>query len=127
MNALQILTTAGFILSAYALYVKWRVSVSKHYTPFCDIAKGISCTRAFTSKYGTTAGMPNPLLGIIFYAAIFALAGQGSIGMVRALAALATLGSVYLAYVSYVKQRNFCVVCTAIYIVNALLLYGAYA
>ena len=123
---LQIFSAAGFILSAYAIYVKYKVGKSKKYRPLCDISKRISCTKAFTSRYGNIAVLPNPLYGIFFYAAMFILGTLGNFKFALYLSAFSVGGSVYLAYLSYIKQRNFCLVCTAIYIINILLFAFSY-
>ena len=120
--AVQLLAFLGFLLSFYALNVKWRHLRSKTYKPLCDFRENISCTKAFASKYGKIGGLPNPVYGIVFYALVFWLASRGLNVYVLYLAILAVLGSIFLAYISYIKQRNFCLVCTGIYLINVLLL-----
>lgn len=116
--------TLGFLLSSYALYVRWRAEHSSSYKPLCDIGDRISCTKAFLSKEGLTGGLPNPLYGVFFYPFIALLAYDNLPQMLFWASLIAVLVSVYLAYVSYVKQRNFCVVCTGIYLVNVGLLFA---
>ena len=118
------LAALGLLLSAYALWVMRHRSRSYH--PLCDLHERISCTRAFTSAYAYTFGVHNAWYGIAFYAIVLAAALLGQGRLVLLLAIAAALRSAHLAYVSYVKQRNFCVVCTAVYIVNALLLIAAW-
>ena len=119
MKALAVL---GLLLSSYALYVKWKVSRSDNYKPLCDINPHISCTRAFTNKYGNIAYFPNPLYGIFFYITVFILDLFRYKRYLFYLLILSVSGSLILAYISYFKQRNFCLVCTGIYLVNILLL-----
>ena len=121
----QILSASGILFSLYALYVKYRASRSKHYKPLCDINEHISCTRAFTSRYGSIAILPNPLYGLLFYAAMIALDFLGYLNAIVYLALFSAIGSVYLAYLSYYKQKNFCLVCTAIYLTNIALLISS--
>lgn len=131
-TAIVLLASLGFLLSCYALYVRWRVENARRtdhprrtdaavYKPLCDISDRISCTKAFLSKAGLTGGLPNPLYGIFFYPFIALLAYDNLPQMLFWASLIAVLVSVYLAYVSYVKQKNFCVVCTAIYLINILL------
>ena len=119
MTPIQILALIGFLLSAYALYVKYRFS-RKPYKPLCDISSRISCTKAFRSKYSVFSDLPTSLFGIVFYASVFLLAAQKELIFYLAIAALAV--TIYLAYISYFKQKNFCLVCSAIYLINILLL-----
>ena len=120
---LEILALIGFLLSCYALYVKWRSSKSKKYHPLCDIAKNISCTKAFASTFGSLAFLPNAFYGSLFYALVFFLALANKEHIIFYLAIIACMSSIFLAYLSYFKQKNFCLVCTSIYILNFLLLF----
>ncbi len=122
MRLIKVLSIIGFLLSCYALYVKCRISNSKDYKPICDISEHISCTRAFTSKYGKVARVPNPVYGIFFYSIVFIWALLGLKGYIFYLLILSSVGTIFLAYISYFKQKNFCLVCTSIYLINILLL-----
>ena len=118
---IQILATLGLLLCSYALYVKGKAESDRTYKPLCDINTHISCTRAFLSREGSMTGLPNPLLGIIFYALIFLFDVMEYRNTLWYLSLIALAGSLYLADVSYVRQKNFCLVCSAIYIINFLL------
>src|SRR3989344_5015008 len=102
-----ILPILGLVLSLYAIYVKYKLN-SPSYRPWCDINNHISCSKAFKSGYGSIAGIPNPYVGVIFYLFILIMPEYAFFP-----AAIAITFSLYLAYISYVKQKNFCVVCTA--------------
>jgi len=117
-----ILAMLGLILSAYALYVKNNAEKNKKYKPICDISKHVSCTKAFLSKEGALTGFPNPLLGIFFYILVIVLYFFHAPQLIFLCGLLASIVSVYLAYTSYVKQRNFCLVCTGVYLINILLM-----
>lgn len=118
--AVRLLALLGLLLSLYALTVKWRAE-TKGYKPLCDLGKHVSCTKAFTSTAGALFGISNPVLGIVFYT--FLLLRPGGL-FAEALVVAAVLLSLFLAYISYVRQRNFCVVCTSIYVINFLLLFA---
>ncbi len=120
---IQTLSILGFVLSGYAFYVRSRALASRAYKPLCDLHPQVSCTRAFTSTYGSTAGLPNPVYGVIFYVVLYAAVVSGFWRMAAYLSVLAVVASLYLAYLSYARQRNFCLVCTSVYFINALLLY----
>jgi vitamin-K-epoxide reductase (warfarin-sensitive) len=114
------LSMFGLILSIYALYVKIR-SKNKKYKPLCDIKKNVSCSKAFSSKYGKLIILPNPLWGIIIYSVLIAGTYLDINFVTKSLIFLILLTTLYLMYLSYFKQKNFCLVCTGIYIVNILL------
>ena len=118
---IQILAISGLLLSGYALYVKGRAESDKDYYPLCDLNEHISCTKAFLSREGSLTGFPNPLIGIIFYAVIFILDAMQYSNTLWYLSLIALMASVYLADISYFRQKNFCLVCTAIYLINFIL------
>ena len=119
---LMILAAIGLVLSVYAYYVGKKAKSEKKYTALCDINDKISCSKAFTSKYGSHFGISNTIFGSFFYALVFVLALYNLTSWVFYLSVLAVLGTVYLAYLLYVKVKSFCLVCSSIYIINILLL-----
>tara|TARA_Y100000034_G_scaffold136399_1_gene212620 strand:- start:2838 stop:3230 length:393 start_codon:yes stop_codon:yes gene_type:complete len=121
MIYIQILAITGLILSLYSLYVEKKLEVHKSYSPVCDISKGISCSTAFKSSYSKTFGVKNSILGSGFYALILLLSVTSFAPLILYLAAFGILTTIYLAYISYFKLKNFCLVCTFIYLTNVLL------
>ena len=122
---IKILAVIGFLLSLYAYHVE-KKSVRKNYKPVCDINKSISCTRAFSSKYGKLLGESNSFYGMFFYPLIFLLTQLNLINIVFLILIFSFLGTIYLAYLSYIKLKTFCLVCTSIYLINLLLLFLSY-
>ncbi|MCH7568535.1 MAG: hypothetical protein IIA87_03865 [Nanoarchaeota archaeon] len=122
---IQILAILGFLLSFYALYIEKKYEKSKKYKSLCDISEKVSCTKAFSSKYGKLFGLSNSVYGMIFYLVILLLSFY-NITYIFYLSMLAVIGSVYLAYVLYFKLNNFCLVCSGIYLVNIILLIFSY-
>ena len=124
---IKILAAIGFILSAYAVSVERRRSLFKNYTPFCDISRHVSCTKAFFSPSGKLVfGIPNSVIGLFFYFGVYLLALLGLPRYILYASLFSSVGTLYLAYVSYIKMKNFCIVCTAVYMVNLLLLVFSY-
>ncbi|XP_017876460.1 vitamin K epoxide reductase complex subunit 1 [Ceratina calcarata] len=128
-----ILTTCivGFTLSCYAYWVELAKEEDYSYEPMCDISEHISCTKAFQSEYGKGFGlipetsvfyMPNPIYGLLFYAlvAILSVSNKWS-ALVVALATISNIGTIYLARILYL-ERNICIVCVSLYVVNVVLL-----
>ena len=126
MIYIQLLAVTGLILSFYSLYVERKLVAQEDYSPVCDIRKNISCSAAFTSKYSKTLGINNSILGLGFYSAIFILYLTFYAPWILYLATFGMLTTIYLAYISYFKLKNFCLVCTSIYLVNILILILAW-
>ncbi len=126
---IKLLAIIGFWLSFYAYYVEKKAgkkSAKENYRPVCDISPKISCTKAFSSKYGRLLGMSNSLFGMFFYLVIYILFSLNLFNYVFFLSVLSVPGSIYLAYISYIKLKTFCLVCTSIYLINFLLLFLSY-
>lgn len=121
-----IILIAGFLLSLYALYLERRITRNKEYAPVCDISNRISCTKPIMSGYGKIFGLSNAFLGLIFYTSMIIVLFLGYAKLLFWGALGACVASVYFAYVLFLKIRVFCVVCVALYVVNALLLWCAY-
>jgi len=123
---IQVLAIVGLLLSIYSVYVKKKISKIKNYKALCDISKNVSCTKAFSSKYGSLVSLPNSVYGIFFYLIIIFLANYGLFSFIFYLSLIATIGSIYLAYVSYFKLKNYCVVCGGVYVINFLIFIFSY-
>lgn len=121
-----ILALIGLILSLYALFVEEKKFNQRRYKPLCDLHRHISCTKAFSSKEGHVFGFSNTIIGITFYLIILISSIYFWNDFIFYTSVLSVLFSLYLAYLSYVKMKNFCLVCTAIYIINVLLLIFSY-
>jgi len=133
-----LLCVIGITLSAYALHVKFSKMHNKDYKALCDISEHMSCSKVFTSKYGTGFGLvepvmgkdsplnvPNSIFGIIFYSLIVLLGLSKSkvaawINFMFAVSSCA--GSVYLGYILFFILHDTCLVCISTYVVNACLL-----
>jgi vitamin-K-epoxide reductase (warfarin-sensitive) len=120
------LSIFGLLLSSYASYVIYRSNNSK-YKPLCDITEKISCTKAFSSKHGKLAILPNPWYGIAYYSVILSLVLLQQQKIIFILSIFMMVITLYLAYISYYKQRNFCIVCTGIYLVNFITFFYSYS
>ena len=120
LQLIRFIFILGVILSAYSFYVEKKMTSNKKYVPVCDISSNISCTKAFASKYGHLFGISNSLVGIGFYLAALFLTFTSFAFLVFYMAAISMLMTIYLAYISFFLQKNFCLVCTVVYLVNAL-------
>lgn len=121
-----VLSLMGFVLAVYAHHVAQYAGKKKGYSAVCDMGDQASCSKAFTSEYASTAGIANTTWGMLFYTLTALLSIAGEIQYLFLLVVAAFIGSIYLGYVLYVHVRTFCVVCTAIYIINCGLLVSTY-
>lgn len=120
--ALRAVLFLGLMFSLYSFYIERKISSSKNYAPVCDINKNVSCSKAFTSSYGHLFGVSNSLMGIGFYLAALFLTFTSFASLVFYMAAISMLMTIYLAYISFFVQKNYCLVCTSIYVINILAL-----
>lgn len=121
-----VLAVIGFGLSVYAYHVEQYAGKKKGYHPACDINDNVSCTKAFTSSYGTTLGLSNGTWGMMVYLVMIVLALLGEVTWLFMISFLAVLASLYLAYCLYFRVRTWCVICTGMYIINLALAISTY-
>jgi len=105
----------GLLLSLLGWNVRSKGKKSK---AWCDFSRNMSCTKALTSEYASLLPPSNPVVGALYYVVMLLLLQQAMMAILSWLAALAVIGSIYLAYVSFVKQKNYCLLCIGVYLVN---------
>lgn len=132
-----LLLLTGTALSYYALSLEKARADDPEHEALCDIAPAVSCTAAFESEYGTGFGIICPIVGddhilcqknsvygLLSYLSMIPLVLTENLFAAEILLFM-SLGSicisVFLAWVLWM-QKNFCIVCGAIYIVNIWLL-----
>ena len=121
-----ILAITGFLISTYAYITEKKLNVNPDFKPACDLSDRISCSKPLKSEYANLFYISNTMAGITFYAllAILAFFNMTAALFYAAIAACAL--SLYLAYLLYFKIGALCLICTSLYIVNALLLFFSY-
>jgi vitamin-K-epoxide reductase (warfarin-sensitive) len=134
----------GMSASLYALYVELEVEkaagLGLEFHAACDRG-GMSCSRVLSSSYAhilshwqlvekhSALDISNAILGFAFY--LFALVHDkvvpGAAG--RMLLLVGSVGSLafsmYLAYVLKVVLKDFCIVCTSMYVANMIIFVTA--
>jgi uncharacterized membrane protein/protein-disulfide isomerase len=129
---------AGLGFSAASAWVHYRILQDPVYSSICDVNTTFNCTEAYTSRYGSIAGVPVALLGVLFFAFILGLialcrrsapARQNLPGYVFALSTVGLAAVLYLAYVSFVILKAVCLLCVGTYaaIIALFLISGAAA
>ena len=95
------------------------------YASFCDVNSTLSCTSAYASEYGSVAGLPVAVVGVLFFAAVLLVLGltAGSSASrahaatyVLVMSATALVPIAYLAYASLVVLKTVCLLCAATYV-----------
>ena len=126
----------GLASSSAASYVHYNLIRNPDYSSFCDINATVSCKAAYLSRYGSFAGVPVAIGGVLFFAWVLLLL-WGSRGRSRihdsapgyifagSTAALAVV--LYLAYASFFILHEVCPLCVATYVavIGIFLVSGA--
>lgn len=118
MIILLILAIIGFGVSLYGFFIEQKLKKDTNYKAVCDISERASCTKVLLSDYSKMFGIPNTILGMLFYTVIgiFTLLRLYTIVFLLSLGAVAV--TVWLAYILYFRIQTFCFLCTTTYIVN---------
>ena len=119
------LAAAGLLASALSTYSHARLLRDPGYAAFCDVSKAVSCTEVYGSRFGTVAGVPVALGGVLWFAGVLLLVLADARGprdsradVVGYLVAWSTGGlavAMYLAYASLVVLQTFCLLCGVVY------------
>ena len=57
----------GLGASAESSRVHYKLLTDPSYASICDVSDTVSCSNAYASVYGSLAGVPTALLGVIFF------------------------------------------------------------
>lgn len=126
----------GLAASAASTWVHYRLLNDPTYASFCDVNTTLSCTEAYTSRFGAVGGVPIALLGLLFFVFVLGLvalssqsaSGRESLpGYIFALSTLGLAVVLYLAYASYFILNVVCLLCVGTYvaIIGLFLLSGS--
>jgi uncharacterized membrane protein len=115
----------GLLASGAATYVHYNLLKNPDYSSFCDINATVSCKAAYLSRYGSFAGVPVAVGGMLFFTWVLLLV-WGSRGKSRiqdsapayifAGSTLALAVVLYLAYASFFVLKEVCPLCVATYV-----------
>src|SRR5918993_45765 len=115
----------GLGASVAATYVHYNLIQNPDYASFCDINATVSCKQAYLSRYGSVAGVPVAVGGIIFFAWVLLMVwgsrGKSAIkdsapAYIFAGSTLALAVVLYLAYASFFILKEVCPLCVATYV-----------
>ena len=115
----------GLGASAAATYVHYNLIKNPDYSSFCDVNATVSCKAAYLSRYGSVAGVPVAIGGLLFFAWVLILLwgsrGQSRIkdsapAYIFAGSTLALAVVLYLAYASFFILKEVCPLCVTTYV-----------
>lgn len=115
----------GLAASSTSAWVHYRLLNDPAYASFCDVNQTLSCTSAYASAYGSVAGIPVAVVGVVFFTFVLLVlaltaASPASRAHVPAyvlvLSAAALVPIAYLGYASFVVLQTVCLLCVATYV-----------
>ncbi|MEO7189639.1 MAG: vitamin K epoxide reductase family protein [Vicinamibacterales bacterium] len=114
----------GLGMATASSWVHYRVLTDPTYVSPCDINATFNCTQVYLSRFGSVAGVPVALFGLLWFAMVALVAGfakptDGESVAGGYLFALSTIGLavvLYLGYASFVVLHTGCVLCMGTYV-----------
>lgn len=118
-----ILAIIGFCISLYTYVLEKKVKENPAFKPVCDLSDRVSCTKPMKSPYANLFFFSNATVGMGYYVLIGLLAYFNMPQLLLIAAIGGVIVSCILAYILYVKIQSLCLLCTSLYIINALILF----
>jgi uncharacterized membrane protein/protein-disulfide isomerase len=124
IGALTVSALVGLGFASASTWVHYNILRDPLYSSVCDVNETFSCTEAYTSRFGSVAGIPVALIGVLYFAFVLVIialcrrsasARQNLPGYVFALATLGLAGVLYLGYASFVVLKAVCLLCVGSY------------
>jgi uncharacterized membrane protein/predicted DsbA family dithiol-disulfide isomerase len=115
----------GLAASTAATYVHYNLVKNPDYSSFCDVNATVSCKAAYLSRYGSVAGVPVAVGGVLFFAWVLLMLwgarGKSRIkdsapAYIFAGSTLALAVVLYLAYASFFVLKEVCPLCVVTYV-----------
>lgn len=116
----------GLGASTYSTWVHYRILNDPTYVEsVCDVSATVSCTAAFSSRFGSFAGVPVAVFGTLFFVFVLFLivwsarspvTRDNLAGYVFAASTLGLAAVLYLAYASYFILGVVCAACLTTYV-----------
>jgi uncharacterized membrane protein/protein-disulfide isomerase len=115
----------GLGASSAATYVHYNLIQNPDYASFCDFNSTVSCKAAYLSRYGSVAGIPVAVGGVLFFTWVLLMlwGARGKSAIKDSAPAYIFAGStlglavvLYLAYASFFVLHEVCPLCVATYV-----------
>lgn len=116
---------AGLGFAGYSSWVHYKLLTDLTYTSPCDFNSTFNCTQVYLSRFGSVAGVPVAVGGVIWFGLVALVAGvpggpkgdqgdpSGAYAFVLATIGLAAV--LYLGYASFFVLKKGCVLCMGTY------------
>ena len=119
-----VLSLAGLGFAGASTWVHYRLLTDPSYVSPCDVNATFNCTQAYLSRFGTVAGIPVAIGGLVWFGltaliVAFARPTSGPSAASGYLFALSIVGLgtvLYLGYVSYAVLATGCLLCIGTYV-----------
>ena len=121
--SIVILAALGLLISIYTYGIELKIKRNPQYKPVCDLSDRISCSKPIQSQYAHMFFISNAMMGIIFYFCVILLAVVEAKWLIICGVVGSCIVSCCFAYLLYIKLKTVCLLCTALYVINFLLLY----
>lgn len=132
-----VLALIGLAVSIVILRIHSQIAASTGYASFCNVNETVNCDVVLSSEYAELAGMPVAWWAVLAYAGIIVAAGiaatakratqRRQLASVLFAVSLWSFGfSLYLAYIALGVLQAVCLMCGALYLVNAGLLVSTW-
>jgi uncharacterized membrane protein/protein-disulfide isomerase len=117
------LALIGLGFATYSAFVHYKILTDPSFSSPCDINETFNCSQVYLSQYGSVAGVPVALAGVLWFGFVALVAFASTPGDKAApggsyLFALSTIGLavvLYLGYTSWFVLKHLCVLCLGTY------------
>jgi uncharacterized membrane protein len=115
----------GLGASSAATYVHYNLIQNPNYSSFCDFNSTVTCKDAYLSRYGSVAGVPVAVGGVLFFTWVLLMlwGARGKSAIKDSAPAYIFAGStlglavvLYLAYASFFVLHEVCPLCVTTYV-----------
>ena len=116
---------AGLVFASWSAWVHYRLVTEPGYTSVCDVSAAFNCSQVYLSRYGSFAGVPVALFGMVWFGLVALIAAfaapdpdkkrSAAAAYVFALATIGVAVILYLGYTSFFVLRTGCLLCMGTY------------
>ena len=119
------LSLLGLAFAGTSAWVHYKLITDPTYHSLCDYNQTFNCSQVYLSRFGSVAGIPVALGGIIWFALVAIMAGtpraekrtdDPSGAYIFALATIGLASILYLGYASFFILKKACVLCIGTYV-----------
>jgi uncharacterized membrane protein/protein-disulfide isomerase len=118
------LALLGLGFAGASSWVHYRLLTDASYVSPCDVSSTFNCSQVYLSRYGSVAGIPIALAGVVWFGLAALVAGfakpdvrpSAAAGYLVVLSVIGVGVSMYLAYTSFFVLRTGCLLCIGTYV-----------